>query len=95
MKIIYIGGEELAENTDSYSLCLGMFDGVHLGHRALVSKTLEIAKEKNLRSGAVTFLSPVPADRIYLFEQQAELFAECGLDTLFVILFFLCIWKKQ
>lgn len=87
MKIIYIGGEELAENTDSYSLCLGMFDGVHLGHRALVSKTLEVAKEKNLRSGAVTFLSPVPADRIYLFEQQAELFAECGLDTLFVILF--------
>lgn len=87
MKIIYIGGEEKAEISGGYSLCLGMFDGVHRGHRALVSRTCQVAEERGLNAGAVTFLSAVPSDRIYLFEQQAELFSECGLDTLFVILF--------
>ena len=36
-------------------LTVGIFDGGHLGHKYLVSKLLEEARQKNLLSGAVTF----------------------------------------
>jgi riboflavin kinase/FMN adenylyltransferase len=36
-------------------LAVGVFDGVHLGHKALLSKLLERAGERDLASGVVTF----------------------------------------
>lgn len=36
-------------------LTVGVFDGVHLGHKYLISKLLEQAREKGLLAGAVTF----------------------------------------
>ena len=36
-------------------LALGFFDGVHRGHMRLIEKTLEIARDKNLDSGVMTF----------------------------------------
>jgi riboflavin kinase/FMN adenylyltransferase len=38
------------------ALTIGVFDGVHLGHQLLVSKTKEKAAAKNLESVVVTFL---------------------------------------
>lgn len=35
--------------------CIGFFDGIHLGHQLLIEKTVEIAKEKGLRSAMITF----------------------------------------
>lgn len=39
----------------SYIYALGYFDGVHLGHQALLSACRRAAREQSLRSGAVTF----------------------------------------
>ncbi len=36
-------------------LTIGVFDGVHLGHKHLISQLTEHAKEQNLLSGVVTF----------------------------------------
>ena len=36
-------------------LTVGVFDGVHLGHKHLISQLKELAKERNLLSGVVTF----------------------------------------
>ena len=36
-------------------LTIGVFDGVHLGHKYLISKLVEQAREKNLLPGVVTF----------------------------------------
>lgn len=36
-------------------LTIGVFDGVHLGHKYLLSQLTEQAKERNLLSGVVTF----------------------------------------
>jgi riboflavin kinase/FMN adenylyltransferase len=36
-------------------LTIGVFDGVHLGHRHLISKLTELARKQDLASGVVTF----------------------------------------
>ncbi|MFC1980791.1 bifunctional riboflavin kinase/FAD synthetase [Chloroflexota bacterium] len=36
-------------------LSIGVFDGVHLGHKYLISKLIEQAREQNLLPGVVTF----------------------------------------
>ncbi len=36
-------------------LTIGVFDGVHLGHKYLISRVLELARQQNSLSGVVTF----------------------------------------
>ncbi len=49
--------EELAELSPKKDMLLtiGVFDGVHLGHKYLISQLTEQAREQNLLSGVVTF----------------------------------------
>ncbi len=35
--------------------CIGYFDGLHIGHKALIDKAVQIAKEKNIESALITF----------------------------------------
>jgi len=45
---------ELSPEKDTL-LTIGVFDGVHLGHKYLISQLTEHAKQQNLLSGVVTF----------------------------------------
>ena len=45
---------ELSPNKDML-LTIGVFDGVHLGHKYLISKLIEQARQQDLLSGVVTF----------------------------------------
>ena len=49
--------EELAELSPEKDMLLtiGVFDGVHLGHKYLISQLTEQARQQNLLSGVVTF----------------------------------------
>ncbi len=49
--------EELAELSPGKDMLLtiGVFDGVHLGHKYLISQLTEHARQQNLLSGVVTF----------------------------------------
>lgn len=49
--------EELAKFSPEKDMLLtiGVFDGVHLGHRYLISQLIEHARQQNLLSGVVTF----------------------------------------
>jgi len=49
--------EELAELSPEKDMLLtiGVFDGVHLGHKYLISQLMENARQQNLLSGVVTF----------------------------------------
>lgn len=76
-------------------ITVGNFDGVHLGHRFLLQKVKERAKEKGLKSLVLSFyphpikvLSPAqaPCELTNLYE-RAELILEEGIDSLVFIKF--------
>jgi riboflavin kinase/FMN adenylyltransferase len=74
---------------------VGNFDGVHRGHRALVERTVELARGRGLRSVVLTF-EPHPlrvlaperaAPALTTLAQKQELLAAHGVDTLAVLPF--------
>ncbi|MBQ9197143.1 MAG: FAD synthetase family protein [Clostridia bacterium] len=70
------------------AVALGTFDGVHLGHRALLAATVRAAGEKGLTPCAFTFETPPagvlgskPCPVLTDLEEKAALMGECGVDT--------------
>ena len=45
---------ELTQNPD-LSLALGFFDGVHLGHKAVIQNSVNYARQNNCKSAVITF----------------------------------------
>ena len=77
---------------DGCVVALGTFDGVHLGHRQLISEAVALSKELNVPSAALTFdrhplslirPSAVPLPLTTPAEKE-RLLAELGLDFLIV-----------
>jgi riboflavin kinase/FMN adenylyltransferase len=67
---------------------IGNFDGVHLGHRAVIARALGLARDRNAPSAILTF-EPHPADffaerpvafRLTPPEIKAKIFARLGLS---------------
>jgi riboflavin kinase/FMN adenylyltransferase len=76
-------------------LTIGVFDGVHAGHRYLLGKLQQRAAEKNLLSGVVTF-SPHPQSVLYPhnqlpwlsnLEDRVRAFQEIGINLVAVLTF--------
>lgn len=74
---------------------IGNFDGVHLAHQALLRKTIQRAKEKNLPSIVITF-EPHPAEffnpdkalsRLTSLREKTLLFQEIGIDMIVLLSF--------
>ena len=63
MKIINVNPNHKYELEESVA-CIGNFDGVHLGHQALIKEVLKISEEKQIEPAAVLF-SCDPADVIF------------------------------
>ena len=69
-------------------LALGNFDGVHLGHKTLITKAAEVAKAMSATAGIFCFekppcdfLSPEPPKRICTLDQKLILARKCGAMT--------------
>src|SRR5215470_6011290 len=77
------------------AVALGAFDGIHLGHRAILGTAVARAREGGLRAVACTFdrhpMEVLQPDRaplpITTLEERLELIAETGIDTTLVIPF--------
>jgi len=76
-------------------ITVGSFDGVHLGHRALLQQVKDFAQHHQYQSVIITF-NPHPQEvlqsksnffLINSFEQKITLFEKLGIDTVFVIPF--------
>lgn len=88
-------GERLCYNKNSV-VTVGTFDGIHLGHKKIISDLIGIKKEKNLRSVIVTF---DPHPQIILKNKYKEIkllstteeklreFENLGIDLLFILNF--------
>ncbi len=70
------------------SLAIGNFDGVHIGHVALIKKAKELAEKIGARSGVWSFSTP-PSDtligpgaipQLSSIEDKIEIFSSLGLD---------------
>lgn len=74
---------------------IGFFDGVHLGHRAVISATVAAARDEGVPAVAVTFdrhprevLTPDRVPRLLTtVDRKAGLIQETGIDVLVVLEF--------
>ena len=77
------------------ALAIGNFDGMHLGHQALLKKLTQTAQTLNLTSAVMTFephprefFSPENAPtRICSLREKLEYFADVGIDHVYVCRF--------
>ena len=90
-----VGLEALEAFEGGAAVAIGTFDGVHLGHRALIARTIEAARELGLTSAVITWdrhpLATLRPDAVppllTTAERKAELIEECGVDLLVVLPF--------
>jgi riboflavin kinase/FMN adenylyltransferase len=75
---------------------IGTYDGVHLGHRRIISELTGKAKRESLRSVVITFEPhpqevvgkfPKPIQTLTTTAEKAELLEELGVDVMIVIEF--------
>jgi riboflavin kinase/FMN adenylyltransferase len=80
---------------ERHVLTIGNFDGVHLGHRALLETVRVRARERGARSLVVTF-DPLPLEvlaperaplRLTLTEQRLRLLLASGIDRILLVRF--------
>jgi riboflavin kinase/FMN adenylyltransferase len=92
--IIHEGYENL--NVSNPAVALGIFDGVHIGHKALIARLVSRAKSLNGESVIITFyphprtvLSESPAGMYFLtsLEEKKYLLEKEGVDHLIVVPF--------
>lgn len=77
------------------AVTIGNFDGVHLGHRALIAATVEEARARGVRSVVMMFsphpayvVAPHRAPKIMMApEERCEIMAELGIDAVLIVPF--------
>ena len=76
-------------------LTIGNYDGIHLGHQAILKKLISESRGKNLLSSVMTF-EPHPREffspklapkRIISLREKLEYFDELKIDQVFIVNF--------
>ncbi|MHB9038139.1 MAG: bifunctional riboflavin kinase/FAD synthetase [Armatimonadota bacterium] len=91
MSVIY-GLENVGPDERERAVAIGVFDGVHWGHRAIFEQLIRVAAERGIKSAALTFdkhpaeiLSPTRAPQyINTLDQRIELIEAMGVDEVVV-----------
>lgn len=81
--MIYINNSNDAKISQGTVVVMGKFDGVHLGHRFLLTKAIEHAKELGALSVAFTFDRNIGCGRLITTNQERRwLIEQFGVDVL-------------
>jgi riboflavin kinase/FMN adenylyltransferase len=92
---VYRSLAELPDDFGPSIAAIGNFDGVHLGHQQILLSAASEARERHMRSVAVTF-NPHPAQVLYpkdaprlltYLPQRIDFMARTGVDAVFVLPF--------
>ncbi len=78
-----------------HAVTIGAYDGVHVGHKAVIRATQRIAERLGVKTAVVTFdphpatiLRPETAPLLLTdIEQKLDLLEQCGVDTVLVVPF--------
>lgn len=79
---------------DDLAACIGFFDGLHKGHKALINETLSLARKHDLSPAMICFV-PDPLEvikrrsnpHVYSYEKRKQIAEEMGIETYIVINF--------
>lgn len=79
------------KNIGATAVALGNFDGVHMGHRALISNIVKNAKETGLKSAVFTFrnhpkntiMKDKPIKNIMYEDEKIRIIESLGVDYMF------------
>ena len=94
MEVVHIDFRHVPLLQDSVC-CIGYFDGLHLGHQALIEKAVSIAKQKNIQSGLITF-DPDPwvvfkpdanLDHLTSMQDRIRLASQMQIDVFYIMHF--------
>jgi riboflavin kinase/FMN adenylyltransferase len=93
--MIFRSLEDIPEDFGPSAVTVGKFDGVHLGHRAVIGRLLSVAHAERLSSVVVTFdrnpMAVVAPERcpedLVSVEQKLELLEQTGIDAVLVLTF--------
>jgi riboflavin kinase/FMN adenylyltransferase len=89
------GYRESSADRTEFVAAIGGFDGIHLGHRALIDRTRELARAQARSSMVVTF-EPLPKEyfapdfppgRLTNFRERWRLLEQAGPDVLWLLRF--------
>lgn len=89
-------------DTHAVAVTIGNFDGVHLGHQALINELRAVARERGLQTAVVIF-EPHPREfftpqqapvRLTSLREKLELFSTMGVDRVHVCRFDALFAKK-
>ena len=93
---VFNGLEEISDIKDT-AVALGNFDGVHKGHQELIRRTVNTARELNLKSAVFTFSNhprnllccsnAVTVKSILYTDEKIDIIRKLGVDYLFNIPF--------
>lgn len=80
-------------NFPKTGISVGSFDGLHTGHRKLLSALTSACSQKGLSAGVVTFVRPLPGIKhsqdykgdLTSLNQRISLFEELGIDFVIVV----------
>jgi riboflavin kinase/FMN adenylyltransferase len=97
MKVIYVA-KKLNSAKEKCVICLGIFDGLHLGHQQVIRQARQEALKHNLALNVLTFdphplniLNPnKPLKMLTTAKQRQILFKNLGIKNLFVVYFNKC-----
>jgi len=74
------------------SLVLGYFDGLHLGHKAVILSAIDLAKKNKLKSALITFkkspfevLHNVEGKYILPLDKKVKMLEKIGIDYLYLL----------
>lgn len=75
--------EQSNKDTENCAILLGGFDGLHIGHRALVER----AKSFGVAIGAMTILGGKAEEGLFTLAERERIFREAGVSFLFAFTF--------